>query len=382
MYSIAAYAGMMADRVRMDAYAAALERHVRQDSVVLDIGAGTGIFALLACQFGARRVYAVEPNDAIEVAREAAAANGFAERIEFIQEASTKVTLPERADVIISDLRGVLPLLEKHLPSIVDARTRLLAPGGTLIPRSDTLWAAVVDSPEIYRRNTAPWKEHDYNLDLRPVNRKLVNTWAKARPKPEEILGEPMRWAAVHYAAVESPNLTGEARFTLGRAGTAHGFLVWFDTELAEGISFSNAPQHPEAVYGSAFFPLCEPVRLEIGDTISVVFSANLIGGDYVWRWDTRVYDPSQPRALKASFQQSTFFGEALSVAKLGRKNADYAPELNEDGEVDAFVLTKMSGEVPLGEIARALQQRFPGRFARWDDALTHAGGLAVKYSK
>src|SRR5437870_1780607 len=114
LYSIYAYGRMIADNVRMAAYVQALRQSVKPNSVVLDIGTGTGIFALLACQFGARKVYAIEPDDAIQVARDIAVANGYAERIEFIQNLSTKVMLPERADVIISDLRGVLPWFQQH----------------------------------------------------------------------------------------------------------------------------------------------------------------------------------------------------------------------------------------------------------------------------
>ena len=94
MYSIAAYGSMIANRVRMDAFTKALRQAIKPDSVVLDIGTGTGIFALLACQFGARRVYAIEPDDANQVARQIAVANGYGERIEFIQALSTQVTLP------------------------------------------------------------------------------------------------------------------------------------------------------------------------------------------------------------------------------------------------------------------------------------------------
>ena len=104
------------------------------------------MFALLACRFGARRVYAIEPEDAIEVAREIAVANGYADRIEFIQAMSTEATLPERADVIISDLGDMLPWFRHHIPSIVDARNRFLAPGGVFIPRRDVAWAAVVEA--------------------------------------------------------------------------------------------------------------------------------------------------------------------------------------------------------------------------------------------
>ena len=70
MYSLAGYGKMIADKVRMDAYSQALRRAVKPGSVVVDIGAGTGICAMLACRFGARKVYAIEPDDAIHVARD------------------------------------------------------------------------------------------------------------------------------------------------------------------------------------------------------------------------------------------------------------------------------------------------------------------------
>src|SRR4030095_1170132 len=100
---------MLSDAVRMDAYVEALRRAVRSDSVVLDLGAGTGIFAILARQFGARKVYAVETNSALELGRTIARENHL-DQIEFIQALSTAVYLPEPATIIISDLRGVLPL--------------------------------------------------------------------------------------------------------------------------------------------------------------------------------------------------------------------------------------------------------------------------------
>ena len=61
MYSLHFYGQMLAGEVRVNAYAEALRRVVRADSIVLDLGCGPGLFALLACKFGARHVYAVEP---------------------------------------------------------------------------------------------------------------------------------------------------------------------------------------------------------------------------------------------------------------------------------------------------------------------------------
>src|ERR1043166_6115896 len=107
MYSVHFYGQMIADAPRMEAYAAALRRTVTRDSVVMDLGCGPGVFAMLACRLGARRVYAVEPENIIGLARETAAANGFADRVEFFDKLSTEITLAEPATVIVSDLRGV-----------------------------------------------------------------------------------------------------------------------------------------------------------------------------------------------------------------------------------------------------------------------------------
>jgi protein arginine N-methyltransferase 1 len=382
MYSVANYSSMIADHARMEAYVRALRQAVNPDSVVLDIGAGTGIFAMLACQFGARRVYAIEPDDAIQVAREIAAANGCADRIEFIQDLSTNVTLPERADVIISDLRGVLPLFQQHIPSIVDARQRLLAPGGVLIPQRDTLWAAVVDAADLYAKHTAPWGDGDYGLDLQAVQRIVANTWRKGRVTPEQILLSPQPWATLDYATITETNLSGEAAWTVERAGTAHGLAVWFDATLADGIHFSNAPGETELIYGSAFFPLIEPVSLSPGDRAQVKIKADLVEDDYIWSWSTSVFASGDDRKAPARFDQSTFFGAPLSPGKLRKKADSYAPRLNEDGLIDRYILDLMSNELTQGEIARRVTERYPRRFKDWRAALTRVATLSSKYSE
>src|SRR5580765_245360 len=137
MYTFREYGTMLSDQVRMDAYLAALRRAVVPGCVVLDLGAGPGIFSLYACRWGARRVYAIEPDESIQLTTELAVANQYADRIMAIRDLSTNITLPEPADVLIADLRGVLPFFGKSIASMIDARERLLSPGGALIPLRD-----------------------------------------------------------------------------------------------------------------------------------------------------------------------------------------------------------------------------------------------------
>jgi protein arginine N-methyltransferase 1 len=381
-YSISNYGGMIADRVRTGAYTDALRQAVKPGSVVLDIGTGPGFFALLACKFGARRVYAIEANDAIQVAREIAAANGYAERIEFVQNLSTKVTLPERADVIISDLRGVLPLFEHHITSIADARRRLLAPGGVMIPLRDTIMAAVVEAPSLYGTELGTWNGAGHGFDMRAARNLVANRTHKARIGPDQLLSEPQPWAVLDYQTVEDPNMHAELTWTTLRDGTAHGIVLWFDATLAEGVGFSNAPGAAELIYGGSFFPWLEPVQLAAGDTVSVVLQADLVGGDYSWRWDTSIRDQRQATLPKRTFKQATLFGMSLSATRLHRRHAGYVPLLNEAGRSDSFILSLMGGGRSLGEIARRASIEFPARFASEQDALTRVFDLSDRYSQ
>jgi protein arginine N-methyltransferase 1 len=384
MYTIPMYGFMIADDARMDAYVEALRQAVKPDSVVLDIGAGTGVFALLAGRFGARRVYAIEPADAIQVAREIAAANGYADRIEFIQKLSTEVTLPERADVMISDLRGLLPFLGRHISSVADARARLLKPGGTLISQRDDVWVAIVEAEETYNEYLSPWDK--YEFDMTAARRIVTNTtgWKVKKDGSEILLAKPRLWATLDYLTISDPNVAGEMSFDVTRGGTAHGMLVWFDATVADGVGFSNAPgaENPAKVYGRSFFPWSRPVELKEGDQVNVRLKARLVGDDYVYRWETTISSSSEPRQIKARFNQSTFYGESLSLGGLRKKSHAYVPDLNPDGLMDQYILSQMGARTPLGEIAKLLAERFPDKFARWQDALTRVGELARRYSK
>jgi type I protein arginine methyltransferase len=382
MYSIRGYGAMIADSLRTDAYREALRQAVKPGTVVLDIGTGTGIFALLACRFGARKVYAIEPSDAIEVAREIAAANGCRDRIEFIQELSRKVDLPERADVIVSDIRGVLPFFDHHLPSIIDARERMLIDGGALIPKCDSLWAAVAEAPELYKTYAVPWEGNSYQIDMNAARPIATNTWGTGRVKPEQLLTESKCWAMLDYLTIREPNYRGEVTWNAARSGTAHGLSVWFDAILANGVGFSNAPNAPELIYGSAFFPWSEPVTLAVGDTISVTIQANLVGEDYVWRWDTRVLEEENSNKTKADFKQSTFFGVPLSSERLHKRASYHVPALNEAGQIERFVLSLMDGENSLEQIAKRVAAQFPDCFVNDNGSLAYVGDLAEKYSR
>ncbi len=388
VYDLSDYGRMIADHVRMDAYAKALKAAVTPDSVVLDIGAATGIHALLACKFGARRVYAVEPNDAIHLAREAAQANGFADRIDFIQDLSTHISLPEQADIVVSDMRGVLPLYGQHIPTIVDARQRHLAPGGLLIPKRDALWAALVEARGVYKEVIEPW-DMPYGLNMEAAKEIALNRWEAAHTDAidtRHLLTRPRCWATLEYASIESPDVSANFVQQAIRDGTAHGWLIWFDAQLTDEIAFSNRPGAAEfaSVYGRAFFPLLEPAPIAQGDAVELAIDAKLAGDEYNWDWMTRIYSRNESGNAKAEFVaqfvQSTAFEGALDDRHLARQVAGRQPVLGQEGQIDRFILASMDGRATIDDIAGRLQAIFPDHFQTPQEAIIYIHQLAQHY--
>jgi type I protein arginine methyltransferase len=380
MYSLFGYGEMIADKIRLEAYIRAVKRIVKPGNVVAEIGTGPGIFAILACQLGARRVFAVESDEVIQVARENAAANYCADKIEFFEELSTNVNLPERADVVFSDLRGVLPQFGRHIPAIVDARRRFLKAGGTFCPVKDTMWAAIAEMPNLYSEIVDPWESSGLEQDLSPTRRRMVASYMKAHATRENLLTAPQQWATLDYLQIEDPDFTGELTWTADRAGTGHGVLVWFDTELTEGVSFTCSPLAPEMIYGSMIFPWEKPVAIAAGDRISVRLEAKLVENDYVWRWMSEV-KPADG-ATRAAFDQSSLAAIIASPQVLRKTASDFVPKLSEDGALARRVLMLADGRATLEEIARALAAENPARFSTWREALKFAGTVSRKYSE
>ena len=346
---------MISDPIRTEAYVRALRDAIRPGATVVEIGTGVGYFAIVACRAGAEQVVAIEPDPAIHVASELATLNGCADRIQFIQDLLTRVSL-EPADVLVSDLRGVLPLYGSHISSVVDARRRLLKPEGALIPERDTMWVALTGAPS----PDAVGPTDSESVDLGPLDRAIANSWWKTNLSAKDLLTKAHLWHTIDYRTVIGADAEGAADLEAEQSGEAHGLSVWFDSELYGGHGFSNAPGVSRSVYGQAFCPLPAPIRLEAGDRVRVDLRAKLVGSGYVWSWRGQVVSGA---SVGQSFAQSTLQGTPLAAAALRKRTDAFVPRLSRRGEAQAWMLTRMSADVSLRTIAEGALAAFPDLF-------------------
>lgn len=378
-YSVVGYGQMINCEPRMSAYAKALRQAVTPGCTVFDIGAGTGIFSILACEYGAGKVVAIEPDDAIELIHQAAEAHGRAERIEVFQGLSTDYRPASKADVIISDIRGCLPLFEHHIPTVVDARERLLAPGGIMIPQRDLLRVALVDSAETYRDCEQPWLSNAYGVNLAAGHRYAVNTQTKVALKASDLISAPQLLAELDYTSINDADVDSTIDLIASRGGTSHGFLLWFDAVLGDGVGFSNAPGEPKLIYGQSFFPFERPFDVGPGDRVSVRFRAKRVDGTYVWTWNSSHYRNGRNSA-ETQYSQSSFLAKVMSARSLRARASDHVPQPQTSQEVDLHCLSLIDGRRTLEQIASELHSKFPERFRDLSKALDHATKLASRY--
>jgi protein arginine N-methyltransferase 1 len=368
-YTMQEYARMLADPVRGSAYLAAVRESVRPNMVVADIGAGPGVLGVYAATLGARRVFLVEPDASVNAARALAIENGVADRVEVIRASSTEIELPERADLIVSDLRGVTPFHGRHLESAADMRRRLHAPGGICIPRRDRVWAALVEDDALYARTVGAWSGVPATLAHDSLTSLMANGWFRTRAAGEQLLSEPAPFVTLDYDH-PAPALQACWDACATRDGIAHGLLLWFDTDLTERLALSNAPTAPAALYGQAFFPFRPSFTMRRGDRLRVDLRTVLAGDDYAWTWSAR------DESAGHSVCHSTLLSLPLDAESLARRSERRAPHRSREGEVLRVVLDAADGRATFGELAVLLHERFVERFPTTQTALDYVTGL------
>jgi hypothetical protein len=285
--------GLLQDEIRTNAFREAIRRVVTPDSVVLDLGAGSGILSFFACEAGARRVFAIDATHSADLASFLSRQLGYSDRIQVFHERSTKVELPEPADVLVTETIGAFAFDERILSSVIDARARLLKPDAVIIPRRVDLYLVPVDDASIYESSVAWWTSKPYGFDLSALAVFASNIAFVGDVGRDSFLAPPEMAITADLATIATPDVTGSVHFIATRAGLMHGFSGWFRATLADGIELSN--EVPGTSWEHVFLPLQAPVAIEAGTPIDVDLESN---DGVMWRWKGTIGD--------AAFDQMT----------------------------------------------------------------------------
>lgn len=291
---------MMNDTARNRAYDAAIRRAVGPTTHVLEIGTGSGLLAMMAARAGARLVSTCEQVETIaETAADIIGRNGLAERIKVIPKRSTQlavgVDLPERADLLISEILSDKLLAEHVLSSTAHARQHLLKPNGAMIPRAVAAVIRLVGGGLL--RDSASVATIE-GFDMSPFNRFAPNSITISMESGQfDSLSDDVE--VFRFDLASDGHRPEERRIPLvaHRAGSAVGLLQWLRLQLDDVESFENRPT--EAVSPSAwrqvFYPFPRPVELGQGETLQLWAAHDLVSMAFA-----PLVGDSQPSAISS----------------------------------------------------------------------------------
>lgn len=348
---VTGHRAMAFDAIRNAAYAAALQRVITPDSVVLDLGCGLGVHGLLAARAGARKVFLVDPEIVVHSAVEIARHNGLGDRVQGFQGRIEEVTLPEKVDVIISVFTGNLLYSEDLLPSLFCARDRWLKPGGHLVPDHAELLFAPVSAPALHDEQVLGWLQRPFDLDYSPLRRYAANAMAGERRADvwPELLAAEQVFARADLMTASATNLDTTARFEIEREGLCHGLQGWIRIGFG-AHSIATGPGKPPMHWTPRTLLFDEPLPVRAGASLSARVRRPE-GGE--WTWEAAV-DGVRRR-------QSTFLAQPLAAARLASTAPTATPRLSRRGEAARCVLDQMAkGELTTAGLEALVRERFP----------------------
>ena len=278
------YYQMLSDRVRMDAFRKAIFKTVKAGDIVVDMGAGTGLLGIWALQAGAKKVYAIEKTDAINLAKDIAKANNYLDEIEFINKNSMDVELPERANVLISETLGSFGIDENTIRFTNDARQRFLVDDGILIPQSVEMFVSPVEDTKTY--NKIDFWRHIPNINFSPAFELFSKKIMIESVDRKGLLARPTSLGKVDFTQNAKENFAAREYIKIEKAGVIHGVAGWFNCKLCEGIEINTSPKSAITHWKQAFFPFRDPIEVIQNDILD--WAVN-VGGKSINSDDTKI---------------------------------------------------------------------------------------------
>ena len=270
---------LLQDVVRMEAYERAIRAIVKPGDVVLDLGAGSGILAMLAARRGAARVHAVESTPIIELAEKVINANDLSDRVVLHNRDIRSMEPAEPVDLVISDFMGRFVVDDDMLPAVA-AALRWLKPGGSFCPRVIDLWLAPVGNFEL--DTVKAFDRPIYGLDFSAAKPYALNFCYGGDVPPHACMARPQTCHRLDPLDL-AYDVDSSLRFEVTTPGTICALAGWFQAELAEGVVLETGPGQ-NTHWGQYLFPL-PTTRVKPGDSLIVQLSFGGGEGDGLRRW-------------------------------------------------------------------------------------------------
>ncbi|KAF7997304.1 hypothetical protein HCN44_005581 [Aphidius gifuensis] len=267
---------MLNDVPRMEAYKNAIfnNKHLFENKIVMDVGAGTGILSIFCAKNGAKKVYSVEASGLSKMITKVIAENELTDKIQVIENKLENIEVDsiEPVDIIISEWMGFYLLHEGMLNTILIARDRFLKKDGQLFPSVATIHAAPCQVPELF-----DFWDNVYDVKMTCVGEGLRQGKSS---KPEvmlvdknNLLGDSkvLAWIDIATITADEIDVVGgqELVFSCNKNGKYQGICLWFDVEFP-GCELSTSPFNKPTHWKQTVIALPQSHDVEANEPVAV----------------------------------------------------------------------------------------------------------------
>lgn len=275
------------DETRNRSYDEALRRNVRPGMRVLEIGAGSGLLAMMAARAGAAEVTSCEANAAVAAtAAEIVDANGFSDRVRIVAKHSRDLEvgkdLDRPADLLVSEIVSNDILGQDVLGCMENVVGRLTRAGACIIPSHGAIRVALAHYADLRQQTLGVIDGFDLSAlkCLAPVKALAVGDPALTlRSEPQDLF--------TFDFASGGPFETHRSSVPLvSRGGPVNGIVQWIWLRMdAQGVYENRPAVGAKSCWGVLFHPLGTVIDSAPGDRHAVHGGRDRMS---MWLWMDR----------------------------------------------------------------------------------------------
>ncbi|NXC50367.1 ANM3 methyltransferase, partial [Penelope pileata] len=267
---------MLKDKVRTESYRDFIYQnpHIFKDKVVLDVGCGTGILSMFAAKAGAKKVIGVDQSEIIYQAMDIIRLNKLENIITLVKGRIEEVDLPlEKVDVIISEWMGYFLLFESMLDSVIYAKDKYLAEGGSVYPDICTISLVAVGDMTKHADRLLFW-EDVYGFDMSCMKKAVIPEAVVEVLDPSTLISAASIIKRINCNTASTSDLEFSSEFTLTITtsttctAVAGYFDIFFEKDCLNKVLFSTGPRCTKTHWKQTVFLLEEPIPVEAGEAL------------------------------------------------------------------------------------------------------------------
>lgn len=249
---------LLSDEQRLSAIKKAIDKHVSENDVVADLGAGVGVLSYLASK-SAETVYAVEMDrEVYEKGREIMSDIG-AKNVEYVRGDARNVDLPEKVDVVMCEMLDTALAAELQVPVMNYAVDELCAEKSTVIPAEAKTSAKLIQSDYEFYGGTF-----------------RLPHFEEYGSRESDSFSDENTYHQIRFDEKNSTLVEKQITLTATKSGRVNGMQLNTDVRFGDGLPYTGASPWLDAPLN---LPFDSDINVDAGQEVVIKLSYQLGGG-------------------------------------------------------------------------------------------------------